>query len=164
MRHARRTIETVGAGSAVESFARQGITTICERAGFVDAHTVETSKTRTRYRAKQFILCTGSLPTFRPFPAWKTPACDTNRTVFDWTCLPQRIVVLGGGPIGCELGQVFRRFGADVTILHNGMRILAKDDADAAQILHGRLDNRRHSHRHRSACGQSRAARGTKKS
>ncbi len=140
MRHARRTIETVGAGSAVESFARQGIATICERAQFVEAHTVETNKTRTRYRAKQFILCTGSLPSIPPIPGLDESLCDTNRTVFNWTTLPPRIVVLGGGPIGCELGQVFRRFGADVTILHNGMRILAKDDADAARVLQDRLE------------------------
>ena len=48
-------------------------------------------------------------------------------------------MVLGGGPIGCELGQVFRRFGAEVTILHNGMRILARDDADTAQVLSEQL-------------------------
>ena len=64
-----------------------------------------------------------------------------TRTVlfFDWTALPGRIVVIGGGAIGCELGQVFRRFGAEVTILHNGARILARDDADAAMVLQEQL-------------------------
>lgn len=139
MRHARRMIEEVGSGSAVESFARQGITTICERARFIDPHTVETGKTRTQYRAKQFILCTGSLPTVPPIPGLEEAGCDTNQTVFDWTALPRRIVIIGGGAIGCELGQVFRRFGAEVTILHNGARILARDDADAAQVLQDKL-------------------------
>lgn len=139
MRHARQTIEEVGGGSAIESFARQGITTICERAKFVDPHTVETGTTRTRYRAKQFILCTGSLPAVPPIPGLQDAGYDTNRTVFDWTALPPRIVILGGGAIGCELGQVFRRFGAEVTILHNGARILAHDDADAALVLQDRL-------------------------
>ncbi len=139
MRHARRTIEEVGGGSAVDSFTRQGITTVCERARFIDAHTVETGKTRTRYRAKQFILCTGSLPAIPPIAGLEDVGYDTNRTVFDWTALPPRIVILGGGAIGCELGQVCRRFEADVTILHNGARILARDDADAAQVLHDRL-------------------------
>lgn len=139
MRHARRMIEEVGSGSAVDSFAREGITTICERARFVDAHTVETNKTRTQYRANQFILCTGSLPTIPPIPGLEEAGYDTNRTVFDWTALPPRIVIFGGGAIGCELGQVFRRFGAEVTILHNGARILARDDADAAQVLQEQL-------------------------
>ena len=135
MRQVNRSIEEVGGGSAVESFAKQGITTICERVRFVDAHTIETNKTKTRYHSKQFILCTGSLPSIPPINGLKDAGCDTNRTVFEWKSLPRRIVVLGGGPIGCELGQVFRRFGAEVTILHNGMRILARDDADTAHLL-----------------------------
>ena len=139
MRHAQRTIQEVGGGSALDSFARQGITTVCERAHFVDPHTVKVSKTGTQYRAKQFILCTGSLPAIPPIPGLEEAGYDTNRTVFDWTALPPRIVVLGGGAIGCELGQVFRRFGAAVTILHNGSRILARDDADAAQVLQEQL-------------------------
>jgi len=139
MRHARRTIEKVGGGSAVDSFARQGITTVCERAAFVGPHTVESGKTGTRYRVNQFILCTGSLPSIPPIEGLENAGYDTNRTVFDWTVLPPRIVILGGGAIGCELGQVFRRFGAEVTILHNGARILARDDADAALVLQDRL-------------------------
>ena len=139
MRHARRTIEEVGGGDATESLTRQGITTVCERAAFVDPYTVETGKTHERYRASQFILCTGSLPAVPPIEGLVDAGYDTNRTVFDWTSLPPRIVVLGGGAIGCELGQVFRRFGAEVTILHNGARILARDDADAALVLQDRL-------------------------
>jgi len=139
LRHARRTIEEVGGGDAVESFKRQGITTVCERAAFVDPHTVETGKTGARYRASQFILCTGSLPAVPPVAGLEDAGYDTNRTVFDWTGLPRRVVILGGGAIGCELGQVFRRFGAEVTILHNGARILARDDADAALVLQDRL-------------------------
>jgi pyruvate/2-oxoglutarate dehydrogenase complex dihydrolipoamide dehydrogenase (E3) component len=140
MNHARRTVEVVGAGSAVESFARQGIVTVCERARFVDANTVETSKTHTRYRAKQFILCTGSRPSIPPIPGLEDAGYDTNQTVFNYTRLPRRLVVLGGGPIGCELGQVFARFGTQVTLLHNGSRILARDDHDAAQVLHEQLE------------------------
>ena len=139
MRHVHQTIEEVGGGNAVESFARQGITTICERVQFVDPFTVESRKTRTRYRAKQFILCTGSLPSIPPIPGLEEAGYVTNRDVFDWTTLPGRIAILGGGAIGCELGQVFRRFGAEVTILHNGARILARDDADAAMVLQEQL-------------------------
>lgn len=139
MRHARRTVEEVGAGSAVDSFARQGIATVCERAAFVDSHTVETSKTHTQYRASQFILCTGSRPKVPAIPGLEEAGYDTNQTVFDYTKLPKRMVVLGGGPIGCELGQVFARFGCEVTLLHNGKRILARDDQEAALVLHDQL-------------------------
>lgn len=141
MRHARKTIETVGAGSAVESFARAGITTVCERASFVDPHTVVTSKTGRRFRAKQFILCTGSVPTIPAIPGLEEAGYETNRNVFERTSLPARLAVLGGGPIGCELGQVFARFGSQVTLLHNGARILARDDADAAEVLRRQFDD-----------------------
>ncbi len=139
MDHTRRTIEDVGGGDAVASFAKQGITTVCERAAFVDPFTVESRETQTRYKAKQFILCTGSLPSIPPIPGLEDAGYATNRTVFEWTTLPRRIVIIGGGAIGCELGQVFRRFGAEVTILHNGARILARDDADAAMVLQEQL-------------------------
>nr|MDQ2688123.1 NAD(P)/FAD-dependent oxidoreductase [Armatimonadota bacterium] len=101
---------------------------------------VETNKTRTQYRAKQFILCTGSLPTIPSIPGLDESNCDTNRTIFDRNELPRRLIVLGGGPIGCELGQAFARFGSQVTILHNGPRILARDDHDAALVLQEQLE------------------------
>ena len=140
MRSVRRTIGEVGGGDAVASFAKQGITTVCERVEFVDPHTVESRKTKTRYSAKQFILCTGSLPHIPPIAGLQDAGYATNRDVFDWNALPRRIAVLGGGAIGCELGQAFRRFGADVTILHNGARILARDDGDAARVLQDQLE------------------------
>ena len=139
MDHTRRTIQEVGGGDAVASFAGQGITTISERVEFVDPFTVKSQKTQIRYKAKQFILCTGSLPAIPPIDGLEEAGYDTNRTVFDWTHLPKRIVIIGGGAIGCELGQAFRRFGAEVTILHSGARILARDDADAAQVLQDQL-------------------------
>ena len=139
MQSARQTIDNVGGGDAVASFTGQGITTVCERVEFLDPFTVESKNTQTRYRAKQFILCTGSLPAIPPIAGLEEAGYATNRTVFEWTSLPKRIVIIGGGAIGCELGQVFRRFGAEVTILHNGARILARDDADAAQVLQDQL-------------------------
>jgi pyruvate/2-oxoglutarate dehydrogenase complex dihydrolipoamide dehydrogenase (E3) component len=135
MAHAHQTIAQVGAGDATESFRRAGIVTVCERAAFVDPHTVIAGKTGERYQAKQWILCTGSRPAIPDIPGLAEAGCDTNRTVFGWTSLPRRIVVIGGGPIGCELGQVFARFGADVTILLSGSRILERDDADAARVV-----------------------------
>jgi len=139
MNHARLTVEQVGSGSAVDSFAKAGITTICERAAFVDPYTVITNKTKRTIKAKAFILCTGSLPTIPNIPGLEEAGYDTNRTVFEYKSLPKRMVVLGGGPIGCELGQVFARFGSQVTLLHRGPRILSRDSAEAAQVLHDSL-------------------------
>jgi pyruvate/2-oxoglutarate dehydrogenase complex dihydrolipoamide dehydrogenase (E3) component len=139
MRCAREAIETVGGGDAVASFAKSGITTVCENVRFIDPYTVEANKSKAQYRGKQIILCTGSLPSVPQIPGLEECGYDTNRTVFNYEALPARLVVLGGGPIGCELGQVFARFGSQVTILHNGPRILARDDADAAKVLEEQL-------------------------
>ena len=59
----------------------------------------------------------------------------TNETVFQLTELPRRLAVIGGGPIGCEMAQTFRRFGSDVTLIHNAGHILNREDGDAAEIV-----------------------------
>lgn len=62
---------------------------------------------------------------------------DTSRTrpSFSLTSLPRRLVVLGAGPIGCELAQAFARFGSQVTLIASHSNILAKEDADAAAVI-----------------------------
>ena len=59
----------------------------------------------------------------------------TNETVFSLTEAPQRLAVIGGGPIGCELAQSFQRLGAQVTLFHRGHHVLNKEDRDAAEIV-----------------------------
>ncbi|MDA0213405.1 MULTISPECIES: mercuric reductase [Desertifilum] len=59
----------------------------------------------------------------------------TNETVFNLTERPNRLAVIGGGPIGCELAQAFQRLGCQVILFHRGSHILNKEDADAAMIV-----------------------------
>ena len=59
----------------------------------------------------------------------------TNETVFSLTELPKRLAVIGGGPIGCELAQAFRRLGSEVILFHKGSHLLNKEDAEAAEIV-----------------------------
>ncbi len=59
----------------------------------------------------------------------------TNETVFDLDTLPRRLLVIGGGPIGCELAQAFARLGSQVTILNAAAQLLPREDADAAAIV-----------------------------
>ena len=59
----------------------------------------------------------------------------TNETVFSLTELPRRLGVIGGGPIGCELAQSFRRLGSDVTLFERANHVLIREDADAAEIV-----------------------------
>jgi len=59
----------------------------------------------------------------------------TNESVFSLTTLPQKLAVIGGGPIGCELAQAFQRLGSQVTLFHKGSHLLNKEDPDAAEIV-----------------------------
>jgi pyruvate/2-oxoglutarate dehydrogenase complex dihydrolipoamide dehydrogenase (E3) component len=65
----------------------------------------------------------------------------TNKTIMELTEAPEHLVVLGGGYIGLEFGQMFRRFGSRVTVVHNGAQILAREDADVATELQKSLES-----------------------
>ncbi|WP_085814047.1 mercuric reductase [Geoanaerobacter pelophilus] len=80
-------------------------------------------------------LCTGARAAIPPVPGLEELGCLTNETVFSLTSLPQRLAVIGSGPVGCELAQAFARFGSKVTLIERGAGILAREDRDAAAIL-----------------------------
>ena len=65
----------------------------------------------------------------------------TNESVFSLTSLPEKLAVIGGGPIGCELAQAFQRLGSEVTLFHKGSHLLNKEDPDAAEIVQQSLIN-----------------------
>ena len=85
-------------------------------------------------------ICTGARAAAPPIPGLDEAGYLDNETVFSLTELPESLIVLGGGPIGCELAQCFARFGARVTMLERGRRILANDDPDAAALVRAALE------------------------
>jgi pyruvate/2-oxoglutarate dehydrogenase complex dihydrolipoamide dehydrogenase (E3) component len=86
--------------------------------------------------AKNFVVATGTRPAVPSVPGLSEVPFFTNETVFDELReRPDRLVVLGGGPVGCELGQVFARLGVRVTIIQRPREILDKEDADAAGLV-----------------------------
>jgi pyruvate/2-oxoglutarate dehydrogenase complex dihydrolipoamide dehydrogenase (E3) component len=81
-------------------------------------------------------VCTGARAMAPPIPGIEEAGYLTNETVFSLTDLPQRLVVIGSGPIGCEMAQTFARLGSRVTILERGDHILPREDLDASQVVH----------------------------
>jgi pyruvate/2-oxoglutarate dehydrogenase complex dihydrolipoamide dehydrogenase (E3) component len=81
-------------------------------------------------------VCSGARAAAPPIPGLAETGYLTNETVFSLTGLPQRLAVIGAGPIGCELAQSFARFGSQVTLIELGPHILGREDGDAAGILH----------------------------
>ena len=122
-----------------ERFESLGVDVFRGAARFVSPHEVEVDGRR--LRARNFVIASGSRAALPPVEGLAEAAPFTNETVFDDLHVrPRRMVVLGGGPIGCELGQAFGRLGVAVTILEALPRLLDKEDAAAAAIVKGRLE------------------------
>ena len=80
-------------------------------------------------------LCSGARAAAPEIPGLPEAGYLTNETVFSLTTLPQRLAVIGSGPIGCELAQAFARFGSRVTLIERGAHLLGREDRDAAAVL-----------------------------
>ncbi|MFH5803180.1 mercuric reductase [Alienimonas sp. DA493] len=85
-------------------------------------------------------ICTGARAAAPPIEGLEEAGYLTNETVFSLTELPESLIVLGGGPIGCELAQCFARFGSRVTLVQRGSRLLPHDDPDAAAVVRAALE------------------------
>ncbi len=84
-------------------------------------------------------VCTGARAAAPPIPGIEETGYLTNENVFWLTELPRRLVVIGGGPIGCELAQTFARMGSEVTVMETVGHLLSREDADAAGIVQSSL-------------------------
>ncbi|HMQ56935.1 MAG TPA: FAD-dependent oxidoreductase, partial [Rhizobiaceae bacterium] len=85
-------------------------------------------------RARRFVVATGSAAFIPPIPGLAETPYLTNETIFEETRKPQRLIVIGGGPIGMEMAQAHRRLGSEVVVLE-GLKALGKDDPELAAIV-----------------------------
>jgi pyruvate/2-oxoglutarate dehydrogenase complex dihydrolipoamide dehydrogenase (E3) component len=90
-------------------------------------------------RFKKALIATGAQPLVPAIPGLSEVGVLTHETVFDLTESPPRLLVIGGGPLGCELAQAFCRLGSEVTIVEKEPMFLSQEERDAAQILSGAL-------------------------
>lgn len=86
-------------------------------------------------RFKRAVIATGARPVQPDLPGLAQAGCQTNETLFSLTERPERLAVLGAGPIGVEMAQAFARLGTRVTLLERSERILTKDAPDAAAVV-----------------------------
>ena len=130
--HVRGVIEAIAPNDSAERFSALGVRVIKAEARFTDNRTVAAGDVT--IEARRFVLATGSRPAAPPIPGLDSVPYLTNETVFDLTRRPERLLVIGGGPIGAELAQAHRRLGAEVAVLE-AARLLPRDDPEMAAVL-----------------------------
>jgi len=133
MQRMRRIRARISRLDSAARLAADGIDVFFGTARFVSAATVDVDGTRLRF--KKAMIATGSRPALPTIPGLAEAGYLTNETVFDLTVLPKSMLVIGGGPLGCELAQVFCRFGSRVVIAHDEPLFLPKEERDAAQMV-----------------------------
>jgi pyruvate/2-oxoglutarate dehydrogenase complex dihydrolipoamide dehydrogenase (E3) component len=136
MRHVHGVIAEIAPHDSVARFESLGVRVIKAEARFTGRN--EVSGGGILVRAKRFVITTGSTAAIPPIPGLSDVAYLTNETVFSLAQKPAHLLVIGGGPIGIELAQAFRRLGSRVTIIE-GATILQKDDPEYVNILRQRL-------------------------
>ncbi|HEX5386948.1 MAG TPA: mercuric reductase [Gemmatimonadales bacterium] len=110
-----------------------GVDVFLGDARFTGSDSIEVGGRTLRFR--RAIVATGARATTPRVPGLAEVGYLTNETVFTLTELPARLVVIGAGPIGCELAQAFARFGSRVTVVNNSAHALPREDMDAARIV-----------------------------
>ncbi|MGH8165411.1 MAG: FAD-dependent oxidoreductase, partial [Rhodanobacteraceae bacterium] len=118
---------------AARRLASAGVDVFFGHARFSGADTLTVDGKTLRF--SRAMIATGARPDTPDVPGLAEAGVLTNETVFDLTQLPRRLLVIGGGPLGCELAQAFCRFGARTTIAQDMPLFLPKEERDAAQIL-----------------------------
>jgi pyruvate/2-oxoglutarate dehydrogenase complex dihydrolipoamide dehydrogenase (E3) component len=130
--HVRGVINAIAPNDSEERFTGLGVTVLREQARFTAPNEVLAGGTR--IRARRFVIATGSAAFVPPVPGLAELPYLTNETIFNIEHLPDHLLIMGGGPIGCELAQAFVRLGAKVSLVEM-MSILPKDDPEAAEVV-----------------------------
>jgi pyruvate/2-oxoglutarate dehydrogenase complex dihydrolipoamide dehydrogenase (E3) component len=133
VQHIRAVIATIQTHDSEERFCRLGVRVEWGLPTFIDDHAVRLNgKT---YAAKTWVLATGSSPAIPPIVGLDATPFITNRELFYLDHLPKSMIILGAGPIGCEMAQSFCRLGSEIHVIDLAPQILIKEDRDMADAL-----------------------------
>ena len=120
-----------------ERFRAMGVDVVEGSARFISPHEVEVNGRR--LRGRRFVIATGSRAAVPPIPGLEEAGYFTHAEAFDRDTIPGSLAVVGGGPIGVELAQAFRRLGVDVTVVELLDRLMVREEPELAELLTNRL-------------------------
>ncbi len=139
MAHVRAAQTAIEPHDAPERVTAAGARVVADQAEFVGPRRVRLASTGAEVTARAVLVAVGSEPALPPVPGLADADPLTTDSVWEVTELPRRLLVLGGGPVGCELGQAFARLGSRVTLVERNARLLAREDPDVGDLLARRL-------------------------
>lgn len=130
-----RVVKEIEPHDSVERYTGLGVEVVRGHARIVDPWTVEVDDlagTKRRITTRSIVVATGAQPFIPALPGLDEVGCLTSDTLWGLRELPARLVVLGGGPIGCELAQAFARLGSQVTQVEMLPRLMSREDEDVS--------------------------------
>jgi len=137
MARIRRVISAIEPHDSVQRYNALGVDCIQGHATLTTPWSVEVNGRP--LTARNIVLATGGRPKIPLIPGLSQAGYLTSENLWDLSNLPQHLIVLGGGPIGCELAQAFRRLGSDVTVIEFVDRLLPRDDEDVSVAVQARF-------------------------
>ncbi len=132
----RAIVESFRSGSQRRIEGTKGLDLVWGEARFVDQHTLEVKRDGAPHHqltAERIFVNTGARPAKLPLDGLDTVSYLDSTSIMELDVVPQHLLVLGGGYVGLEFGQMFRRFGSAVTIIDPGQRLMEREDPDVAE-------------------------------
>lgn len=137
MQRVKRVISQVEPHDSVERYSKLGVECLQGKAMITSPYSVEINgRTLT---SRNIVIATGASPFVPDFTGLNEVGYLTSDTLWDLREQPRRLLILGGGPIGCEMAQSFARLGSQVILLDRNTRILKREDADVADLVQQRF-------------------------
>lgn len=135
----RAVIKSIEPKDSIERYTRLGVDCVIGKAHIVDPHTVAVNGRS--YSGRSIVIATGSKPTIPNIPGLDKSNYLTSDTIWNMESLPQNLVIVGGGAVGCELGQAYARLGSSVTLVETANRLLPQEDNEVSELLEHQLRN-----------------------
>jgi pyruvate/2-oxoglutarate dehydrogenase complex dihydrolipoamide dehydrogenase (E3) component len=139
MDYVRAVQARIAPHDSVEHFTSLGVEVVQGSGRLRSPHEVQAVETGQALWGRHIVLATGSRPKTPVIRKLADVGFLTNETVFGCDTLPESLLVVGGGPIGTELGQAFARLGSRVTVASSSEHILPREDADVTEVLSQQL-------------------------
>lgn len=143
MARVRRVIKKIEPHDSAARYTALGVDVVAGDARIVspwEVHITHPDGSTQRLSTRAIVIATGARPLVPPIPGLAEVGYLTSDTLWDLRALPRRLVVLGGGPLGCEMAQAFARFGSRVTQIEMAPRILMREDPEVSQVVFQRFN------------------------